>query len=128
MDMSKIQRELGFIEGICAGLPEKAAELIEGAIVGIDCELESAAEIPCATLREPAGEDAAGKEIAADMPTTAEMDELVERLYRHHADYEAGYANDYRNVCRDCKRAAEVIDRLRLLIEDLEYSACMERP
>lgn len=137
MDMSKIQRALGFIEGVCAGLKEKEAELIEEAIVEIDCELENAAGD--STTGIPFGHhialqgidprnDNARKEIAAEMHTTAEMDELVERLFRHREDYGKGRSQPWGVVCADCKKAAEVITRLRLLIEDLEYAACAERP
>lgn len=137
MDMSKIQRVLGFIEGVCAGLNDKAAELIEEAVNEIDCELETAAEdsttgISLGNNVEMQGNvprtDIAKREIAAEMHTTAEMDELVERLHRHHEDYRQGRVTPKGIVCADCKKAAEVITRLRLLIEDLEYAACAERP
>ncbi len=40
MDMSKIQRALGFIEGVCEALPDSVAELIEEAVLEIDLALE----------------------------------------------------------------------------------------
>lgn len=131
MDMSKIQRALGFIEGVCAGLKEKEAELIEEAIVEIDCELEKMVEeidFHVALQGNAPRNDNERKEIAAEMHTTAEMDELVERLFRHYEDYGKDRCQVRGVVCSDCKKAAEVITRLRLLIEDLEYAACAERP
>lgn len=128
MDMSKIQRALGFIEGVCVGLKEKEAELIEEAVNEIDCELENAADSHVALQGNAPRNDNAKREIAAEMHTTAEMDELVERLFRHHVDYGQGHTQAFGIVCADCKKAAEVITRLRLLIEDLEYAACAEKP
>lgn len=131
MDMSKIQRALGVIEGVCIGLEDKPAEIIECAVCEIDCEMEAMPEKMDyhAVLRGQAHQnDNARKETPAEMHTTAEMDELVDRLFHHHFAYGEGHAQDYSSVCQDCKKAAEVITRLRLLIEDLEYAACVERP
>ena len=136
MDMSKIQRALGFIEGVCAGLPDKAAELIEGAVVEIDCEIETGCNFgaeagDCYVGLCPPRNDSGCREakgVDRGCYTTGEMDELVERLHKHHGNYAEGHAQDYRKVCSDCRQAAEVITRLRLIIEDLEYAACAENP
>jgi len=38
--------------------------------------------------------------------------ELIERLRRHAADYVSGNVESFADVCRDCGRAAAVIDEL----------------
>ena len=129
MDMSKIQRALGFMEGVCTGLKEKEAELIEEAINEIDCELEM---LPGYSLPGNAprndGVKQGGAAFGWNASTNAEMDELVERLERNYLNYT--YCNPFDSAAafRDMKTAAETITRLRMLIEDMEYAACAERP
>ena len=137
MDMRKVQRALGFIEGICLGLKDKDAELIEEAVNAIDCELEASSvtadavppegELPARAREATLGCPSEGKAFGG-CDTTGEMDELVERLVKHYGRYEEGHAQDYGAVCRDCKRAAETITRLRQIIEDMEYAICAEKP
>lgn len=132
MDMSKIQRALGFIEGVCTGLKEKEAELIEGAIVEIDCELEDVpGDCHVALQGNAPRNDISKQEIPRShrgVFTAGEMDELVERLEKHYLNYTYCNPFDRAAAFRDMKTAAETITRLRLLIEDLEYAGCAEKP
>ena len=156
MDMSKIQRALGFIEGVCAGLKEKEAELIEEAIVEIDCELENAAGdsttgIPFGhhvalqgidprkdnRFREEKQEMCSGlPEVTAklvaiepeDYLSASQMDELEERLQKHFTDYINGKTQNFKLVCCDCIQALVAITQLKEQLKDREYCACAERP
>lgn len=113
MDMSKIQRALGFIEGICTGLKEKEAELIEGAIVEIDCELEGS------EVLRPAGQE---------HTTTAENQELVERLYGYLRKMSPGKSVEMYQMAEDCARAASLIEQLMDQLEGRDYGTYAERP
>lgn len=115
MDMSKIQRALGFIEGVCEGLKDREAELIEEAVNEIDCELETTSSVT------------EGKPLEIHY-TTGEMEELVERLLRHYDQYEQGKTQRFSIVCADCKKAAELIVHLQLILEDLDYVQYAEQP
>ncbi len=41
------------------------------------------------------------------------MDELTERLYKHNEDWGQGRAQNFFQVCLDCKTAAEAIESLQ---------------
>lgn len=123
MNMSRIHRELGYIEGICAGLPEKEAEKIEGAVNEIECQIEEMTQ-PGRVNDERQG----GREIQADTYSHAEMEELTERLYLiARACMEGRWLNP-KSVGEDCDRAARVITRLVLTIEDMEYARAAAQP
>lgn len=113
MDMSKIQRALGFIEGVCAGLKDKEAELIEEAITEIDCGLEG-----CESIR-PA---------VRNHTTTAENEELVERLYGYLRKTAPGKDMGAYMMAEDCARAASLIEQLMNQLEGREYGEYAERP
>lgn len=40
-------------------------------------------------------------------------EELIEKLYQHANDYEEGNAQDFAEVCMNCKRAADAINVLK---------------
>ena len=41
------------------------------------------------------------------------IDQLVEKLYQHEADYANGRTQDFSEVCKDCKDAADIISALK---------------
>lgn len=112
MDMSKIQRALGFMEGVCTGLKEKEAELIEEAINEIDCALEG---------------DTGLRPAVREHTTTAENEELVERLYGYLRKLSHGNSLEIQ-MAEDCSRAASLIEQLMEQLKDCEYRAYAERP
>ena len=123
MDMSKIQRALGFIEGVCAGLNDKAAELIEEAVNEIDCELatkDQEVHNPISLVGIAFEED--------DWLTSTEIEELTERLKRHFTDHQNGKVQNFEMVFRDCLLEALSITQLGEMLKDKECAACMEQP
>lgn len=121
--MSKIQRALGFIEGVCAGLKDKEAELIEGAVNEIDCELVTKVEEvhnPISLVGITFEED--------DWLSSTEIEELTERLKRHFTDHQNGKTQNFEMVFRDCLLAALSITQLGEMLKDKECAACMEQP
>lgn len=123
MDMSKIQRALGFIEGVCAGVNDKEAELIEGAVNDIDYELENwgmGFYNPISLTGIQFEEN--------DWLSSAEIEELTERLKRHFTDHQNGKTQNFEMVFRDCLMAALSITQLGEMLKDKEYGSCMERP
>lgn len=123
MDMSKIQRALGFIEGVCAGLKEKEAELIEEAVNEIDCELETkGTEVhnPISLVGITFEED--------DWLSSTQIEELTERLKRHFTDHQNGKTQNFEMVFRDCLLAALSITQLGEMLKDKDCAACMEHP
>lgn len=153
MDMSKIQRALGVIEGVCVGLKDKGAELIEGAIVEIDCELETmpgdyTTGIPFNHLiaDDSSNDSGCGKEkqkLVSGLPgvtvnlfkieredylSSSQMDELEERLQRHFTDYINGKTQSFELVCGDCIQALVAITQLKEQLKDQECGVYMDRP
>lgn len=45
--------------------------------------------------------------------------ELIERLHQHHEDYGQGYTQNFFQVCLDCKKAADRLEVLMQLIDDM---------
>lgn len=122
MDMSKIQRALGFIEGVCIGLKDKDAELIEGAVNEIDCELENKNHGIAALIRL---DDVQFEE--SDCLTTRDMEELTDRLKKHFMDHQNGKCQKFDVVCRDCLMASLAITQLGNALKDKEYGSYMEQ-
>ena len=122
MDMSRIQRALGVIEGVCAGLADKPAEIIECAVNEIDCELEAgggAAEMQ---------DNTADYNDVCINQCSDSMDQLISRLLRCTQDYREGRVQNFKLLCEDAENAAAEIVRLRMVIQDLECRSCLEHP
>ena len=112
MDMSKVQRALGVIEGVCIGLPDKPAELIEAALCEIDCELEGGGtKIP----------------VSKDHLTMGERDELVERLYNYLRKMSPLSDMKLFAMAEDCARAASLIEQLQEQLKDRDYDTYVQR-
>ena len=45
--------------------------------------------------------------------------DLIEKLYQHHEDYGQGAAQNFFEVCLDCKNAADKIHQLQQFIDDM---------
>ena len=123
MDMSKIQRALGVIEGVCVGLADAPAEIIESAITEIDCELEHRNNGVYAPLRLNGVQFEEG-----DCLTSTEMEELTERLKKHFTNYQNGRIQDYATVFRDCLLGALAITQLVGQLKDKDCESFMGRP
>lgn len=123
MDMSKIQRALGFLEGVCIGLKDKDAELIETAVNEIDCELENRNHDIAAPIKL---DDVQFEE--GDCLTSRDVEELTERLKKHFMDYQNGRCQKFEVVCRDCLMASLAITQLGNALKDTEYGNYMGRP
>lgn len=41
------------------------------------------------------------------------IEQLIEKLYQHEADYVSGRSQNFSEVCKDCKDAADIISTLR---------------
>lgn len=126
MDMSKIQRALGLIEGVCAGLADKPAELIECAVNEIDCELESRKDTVQSLLGKPVRLSGVVFE-EGDFMTSGEMEELTERLKKHFTDHVNGKPQNFEQVFRDCLLAAIAITQLGEQLKDQDFKCCMEQ-
>lgn len=123
MDMSKIQRALGLIEGVCLGLWDKYAEVIEGAVNEINCELEKREKGICSPICLTGVQFEEG-----DWLSSAEIEELTERLKKHFTDHQNGKSQNFDIVFRDCLLAALSITQLGEMLKDRDCADCMERP
>ena len=123
MDMSKIQRALGVIEGVCVGLADKPAEIIETAVNEIDCELESRST----GIYAPIHLNGVQFE-ESDCLTSSDVEDLTERLKKHFVDYQNGKCQHFDVVCRDCLMAALAITQLGDALKDKDCGAYLERP
>lgn len=123
MDMSRIQRALGVIEGVCVGLADKPAEIIEGAVNEIDCELEKQGRGICSPICLTGIQFEEG-----DWLSSTEIEELTERLKKHFTDHQNGKTQNFEMLFRDCLLAALSITQLGEMLKDKEYGSCMERP
>lgn len=45
--------------------------------------------------------------------------ELIKRLYQHHEDYVLGYTQDLLQICFDCREAADRLEIVMRLIDDM---------
>lgn len=127
MDMSKINREIGRIEGIGLGLGGNAGDMLQLAADRISqAACEEAARHRCADNhgRNPfylsekellAAEKVALGELNPEGMTTGEMTELACRLAKHYLDHVDGKTPNFSRVCNDCIRAAALIE---FLMED----------
>lgn len=123
MDISKIQRALGVIEGVCIGLADKPAEIIECAVNEIDCELENRNHGNAELIRL---DDVQFEE--SDCLTSRDMEELTDRLKKHFIDHQNGKCQKFDVVCRDCLMASLAITQLGNALKDTEYGNYMGRP
>lgn len=126
MDMSKIQRALGVIEGVCIGLADKPAEIIECAVTEIDCELETYQNEGRSPINSPISLN--GVQLKdSDCLTSMEIEELTERLKKHFTNHVNGKAQNYGLVFRDCLLGAVAITQLGEQLKDQDYKCCMEQ-
>lgn len=113
MDLSKINRALGYIEGLATGIQEPIRSLL----------LQSAEDIEEA-MGLACGEQSDWKrKFEVDHPS---MDELTDALWQHHEDFGQGRMQNFSEVCRDCKAAADLITDLRQEIERLLFDRYAE--
>lgn len=127
MDMSRIQRALGLIEGVCAGLADKPAELIECAVNEIDCELVAGGGTVAMQDRTSDYDSGNGNDVCINQCGDS-VDLLISRLLRCHKDYLEGRVQNFELLCEDAENAAAEILRLRMVIQDLECRSCLEHP
>lgn len=106
MDNGKLQRALGYLEGIAMAMKEPAKSLL----------MQTAEDIEEAV--NPDGKKHGGK----TAPDSQETDALIKRLMLHHQRQELGKTQDYAKVCLDCKRAAELIVRLQSNLEQMSFA------
>lgn len=48
-----------------------------------------------------------------------DTNELKEKLWKHHEDYGQGHTQSLFQICRDCKDAADKIEELQRLVDDM---------
>lgn len=100
IDMSRVNRALGVIEGIALGLPEEISAKLQDAVNILERQIVAGNCI---------GRKVGTREGMAAVPSKDALDELVEELHNHFESYKAGEAQDYSVVCAHCKVAADLI-------------------
>ena len=100
MDMSRVNRELGVIEGIALGLPEEISAKLQNAVDILGRQIVAG---NCVSRK------VGTREGMAAVPGKDAIDELVEELQNHFQRYKDGMAQDFSTVCVHCKVAADLI-------------------
>lgn len=100
MDMSRVNRALGVIEGIALGLPEEISTKLRVAADSLERQIKAG---NCVNRK------VGTREGMAAVPGKDAIDELVEELRDHFERYKAGEAQDFSTVCVHCKVAADLI-------------------
>lgn len=121
MDMSKINRAFGRIEGVSMGIEGGVRQLLLESVEWIEEEL---CFNGCATTHSTEGKPA--RKETGFVVAHPEMDELTRALWGHHEDYGKGYVQDFGAVCSDCRKAADLIVELRQELERVLFEKYAE--
>ena len=100
MAMSKVNRELGVIEGIALWLPEEISTKLQNAVDILGRQIVAG---NCVSRK------VGTREGMVAVPGKDAIDELVKDLRDHFQSYKDGIAQDFSTVCVHCKVAADLI-------------------